>query len=133
MVDENTNAFNKIMNAFSLPKSNAEEKKIRDKAIESATKYATEVPYKVMQLSYESMEVIRAMAEQGNPNSVSDAGVGVLCARTAVMGAYLNVKINAKGLMDRAFARSILQKGKRIVENTRKQEAKILSIVGKNI
>lgn len=133
LVDEDTNAFNKIMNAFSLPKSNAEEKKIRDKAIESATKYATEVPFKVMQLSYESMEVIRAMAEQGNPNSVSDAGVGVLCARTAVMGAYLNVKINAKGLMDRAFARSILQKGKRIVENTRKQEAKILSIVGKNI
>ena len=133
LVDEDTNAFNKIMNAFSLPKSNAEEKKIRDKAIESATKYATEVPFKVMQLSYESMEVIRAMAEQGNPNSVSDAGVGVLCARTAVMGAYLNVKINAKGLMDRAFARSILQKGKRIVENTRKQEAKILSIVGKKI
>ena len=133
LVDEDTNAFNKIMNAFSLPKSNAEEKKIRDKAIESATKYATEVPFKVMQLSYESMEVIRTMAEQGNPNSVSDAGVGVLCARTAVMGAYLNVKINAKGLMDRAFARSILQKGKRIVENTRKQEAKILSIVGKKI
>ncbi len=133
LVDEDTNAFNKIMNAFGLPKSNAEEKKIRDKAIQSATKYATEVPFKVMQLSYESMEVIRAMAEQGNPNSVSDAGVGVLCARTAVMGAYLNVKINAKGLMDRAFARSILQKGKRIVENTRKQEAKILSIVGKKI
>jgi glutamate formiminotransferase/formiminotetrahydrofolate cyclodeaminase len=121
------------MNAFSLPKSNAEEKKIRDKAIESATKYATEVPFKVMQLSYESMEVIRAMAEQGNPNSVSDAGVGVLCARTAVMGAYLNVRINAKGLMDKPFARSILQKGKRIVENTKKQEAKILSIVGKKI
>ncbi len=133
LVDEDTNAFNKIMNAFGLPKSNAEEKKIRDKAIQSATKYATEVPFKVMQLSYESMEVIRTMAEQGNPNSVSDAGVGVLCARTAVMGAYLNVKINAKGLMDRAFARSILQKGKRIVENTRKQEAKILSIVGKKI
>ena len=133
LVDEDTNAFNKIMNAFGLPKSNAEEKKIRDKAIQSATKYATEVPFKVMQLSYESMEVIRAMAEQGNPNSVSDAGVGVLCARTAVMGAYLNVRINAKGLMDKPFARSILQKGKRIVENTRKQEAKILSIVGKKI
>lgn len=133
LVDEDTNAFNKIMSAFGLPKSSAEEKKVRDKAIQSATKYATEVPFRVMQLCYESMEVIEAMAKSGNPNSVSDAGVGALCARSAVLGAYLNVKINAKGLSDKKFARSILDKGKRIAENAKKSEAKILALVRNKI
>ncbi|MFI5164072.1 MAG: glutamate formimidoyltransferase [Bacteroidia bacterium] len=133
LVDEDTNAFNKIMNAFGLPKATADEKKLREKAIQSATKYATEVPFKVMQLCFDSMEVIKAMAEKGNPNSVSDAGVGALCARSAVMGAYLNVKINAKGLSDKKFARSIVQKGKNIEEKTKKMEAIILGIVRRKI
>ncbi|MFH1005727.1 MAG: glutamate formimidoyltransferase [Bacteroidota bacterium] len=133
MVDEDTNAFNKIMSAFSLPKSNEEEKKIRTEIIQSATKHATEVPFKVMQLAYKSMEVIKAMAEKGNPNSVSDAGVGVLCARSAVMGAFLNVKINAKGLLDKDFARDIVQKAKHIEEETKKMETNILEIVNRNI
>ncbi|MEK6616722.1 MAG: glutamate formimidoyltransferase, partial [Bacteroidota bacterium] len=133
LVDEDTNAFNKIMSAFGLSKASAEEKTEREKAIQSATKYATEIPFRVMQLSYESMEVIKAMVEKGNPNSVSDAGVGALCARSAVMGSYLNVKINAKGLTDKKFARSIVQKGKRIEEKAKKSEAKILGIVRRKI
>lgn len=133
LVDEDTNAFNKIMSAFGLPKGNADEKKVKEKAIQSATKYATEIPFKVMQLSYESMEVIKVMAEKGNPNSVSDAGVGALCARSAVMGAFLNVKINAKGLTDKKFARSIVQKGKNIEDKAKKAETNILNSVRRKI
>lgn len=129
MVDEDTNAFNKIMAAYGLPKSTDEEKQARTQAIQDATKYATEVPFKVMQLTYQSMEVIKAMAEIGNPNSVSDAGVGALCARTAVMGAYMNVRINASGLTDKEFANDIIVKGKEIQDKTQELEAEILSIV----
>jgi glutamate formiminotransferase / formiminotetrahydrofolate cyclodeaminase len=133
LVDEDTHAFNQIMNAFALPKSNEEEKQARSKAIQAATKYAIEVPFNVMQLSHESMEVIKAMAEIGNPNSVTDAGVGALCARAGVMGAYLNVQINAKGLLDEKYTQVILQKGKLIVENSEKMEAEILAMVSKKI
>jgi len=133
LVDEDTNAFNKIMSAFGLPKSSAEEKKARDREIQSATKYATEVPFKVMQLCYESMEIIEAMVKTGNPNSVTDAGVGALCARSAVMGAYMNVRINAKGLADRKFASAIVRKGKNIVEKAKKKEAGILRAVNNKI
>lgn len=133
LVDEDTNAFNKIMNAFGLPKTSSEEKKARDRAIQEATKYATEVPFKVMQLCYESMEIIAAMAKTGNPNSVSDAGVGALCARSAVMGAFLNVKINAKGLSDKKFSKSIVQKGKNMEEKTKKLETNILTAVRSRI
>ncbi len=133
MVDEDTNAFNKIMNAFGLPKSSEEEKKARTEAIQSATKYATEVPFKIMELSFASIEIIKAMASTGNPNSVSDAGVGALCARSAVMGAYLNVKINAGGLNDKAFVEDILKKGKAIQDSALKAEAEILEIVNSKI
>ena len=129
LVDEDTNAFNKIMAAFGLPKSTDDEKQARTQAIQDATKYATEVPFKVMQLAYKSMEVIKAMAEIGNPNSVSDAGVGALCARTAVMGAYMNVRINASGLTDKEFANDIITKGKEIQDKAQALEAEILSIV----
>ncbi len=108
-------------------------KKARTKAIQEATKDATEVPFKVMQLCYESMTVIEAMAKTGNPNSISDAGVGALCARSAVMGAFLNVKINARGLSDKKFARSIVQKGKSIEEKAKKMEAGILAVVRRKI
>ncbi len=133
MVDEDTNAFNRIMSAFGLPKASADEKKARDKAIQSATKYATEVPFKVMQLAYESMDVIEAMAKTGNPNSVSDAGVGILCARTAVMGAFLNVKINAKSLADKKFVRSLLGKARNIEDRAKKKEASVLKTVSRKI
>lgn len=133
LVDEDTKAFNQIMTAFGLPKSSEEEKKARTKAIQDATRYAIEVPFKVMRLSCESMAIIEAMAKIGNPNSISDAGVGALCARSAVIGAYLNVRINAKGLFDKKFARSILQKGKTIEEKAKKMESNILAVVRRKI
>ena len=100
LVDEDTRAFNQIMEAFQLPKGTDEEIAVRKKAIQSATKYAIEVPFSVMKMAYESMEVIEKMAETGNPNSATDAGVGALCALTAVSGAYLNVLVNASGIDD---------------------------------
>jgi glutamate formiminotransferase/formiminotetrahydrofolate cyclodeaminase len=121
------------MTAFSLPKSTDEEKKLRTDAIQSATKFAIEVPFKVMQLSYESLEVIKAMAEIGNPNSVSDAGVGALCSRSAVMGAFMNVRINASGYNDKTFVNDILAKGKEIEQKTIATEAAILKIVDEKI
>ncbi len=133
MVDEDTNAFNKIMESFKLPKGTEEEKKIRKHAIQNATKYAIEVPFKVMQLACDSMAIIKAMAETGNPNSVSDAGVGALCARTAVMGAFLNVKINASGYEDKSFVNDIIDKGNSIENTAQKMEEEILSIVNDKI
>ncbi|MEI8136613.1 MAG: glutamate formimidoyltransferase [Bacteroidota bacterium] len=133
LVDADTAAFNKIMTAFSLPKSTEEEKKARTEAIQSATKFAIEVPFKVMQLSYDSLEIIKAMAEIGNPNSVSDAGVGALCARSAVMGAFMNVRINASDYNDKTFVNDILAKGKDIEQKTIATEAAILKIVDAKI
>lgn len=133
MVDEDTNAFNRIMNAFGLPKGTDEEKTARTNAIQEATLYAIEVPFKVMQLCFESMEVIEAMATHGNPNSVTDAGVGALAARSAVMGAFLNVKINSAGLKDKAVAQSFIDKGNEIVAKTIEIESRILSIVESKI
>ncbi|MBI2270519.1 MAG: glutamate formimidoyltransferase [Bacteroidetes bacterium] len=129
LVDEDTNAFNKIMTAFGLPKTNDEEKKARTAAIQEATKYATEIPFKVMQVTLRSMDIIKAMAETGNPNSVTDAGVGALCARSAVMGAYLNVRVNAQGLQDKSFADDILKKGEELQTKARQLEEVILKIV----
>lgn len=129
LVDEDTNAFNKIMDAFGLPKSNEEEKAARTKAIQDATLYAIEIPYKVMQLCYESMEVMKAMAEFGNPNSVSDAGVGALAARSGVIGAFLNVKINASGLNDKGRAQEFINNGQIIVDKAVELEKEILDIV----
>ncbi|WP_430810269.1 MULTISPECIES: glutamate formimidoyltransferase [unclassified Carboxylicivirga] len=133
LVDEDTHAFNKIMDAFGLPKSNEEEKAARKKAIDEATKYAIQVPFRVMEVAYKGFEVIRAMAEIGNPNSVSDAGVGALCARSAVMGAYLNVKINAAGLDDKAYVEKVLADGKAIEDKAIQEEKDILEIVNGKI
>ncbi len=133
LVNEDTNAFNKIMSAFSLPKSNDMEKKARTDAIQSATKYAIEIPFKVMELSYSSMEIIKAMAQNGNPNSVSDVGVGALCARSSVMGAFLNVKINASELNDKDFTEDILEKGKALQDAAIIAETEILQIVNSKI
>ncbi|MDR2084129.1 MAG: glutamate formimidoyltransferase [Bacteroidales bacterium] len=133
MVDEDTNAFNKIMDAFSLPKSNENEKMIRTKAIQEATKYAIEVPLKVMELCCDSMEVMKAMAETGNPNSISDAGVGTLAARAGVRGAYLNVKINAASYDDKAFIEETLEKARIINETAEIKEIEIIKIVDKTL
>ena len=133
LVDEDTNAFNKIMEAFGLPKSTDDEKASRKKAIQDATLYATEVPFKVMKLCYESMEVMKAMAEFGNPNSVTDAGVGALAARSGVFGAFLNVKINASGLEDKAIVEKFLAEGDSILKKTVELEEEVLAIVEKKI
>ena len=101
LVDEDTEAFNKIMAVFAMPKSTDEEKAARAAAMQEATLYATQVPLETIKATMDTFPLIRAMAEEGNPNSVSDAGVGALAARAAVLGACLNVKINAGGLKDR--------------------------------
>ncbi|HQI70024.1 MAG TPA: glutamate formimidoyltransferase [Bacteroidales bacterium] len=133
LVDEDTNAFNKIMNAFGLPKGNDQEKAIRTQAIQDATRYAIEVPYKTMEKALASFEVIKAMAEVGNPNSVTDAGVGALCARSAVMGAFLNVKINACGLKDKDFVAETIAKGEEMLKKAMAEEESVLKIVHENI
>lgn len=111
LVDEDTIAFNKIMQAFSLPKGTEEEKKMRTESIQNATKFAILTPFKVMQIAYQSMELMKEMVEKGNPNSVTDAAVGALCARTAVIGAFMNVRINAPGLLDKDFIKDIISQG----------------------
>ena len=129
LVDDDTAAFNSIMDAFGLPKNTDQEKKLRSAAIQAATKHAIEVPFEVMKTAYQAMEVIQAMASIGNPNSLSDAGVGALCVRTAVYGAYLNVRINAGGLSDKEFSRKILTEAAGILEKTKAKETEILSLV----
>jgi len=133
LVDEDTRAFNRIMEAFALPKKTDEEKKIRNEAIQQASKIAMEIPFKVMETSYKSVEIMRAMAENGNPNSVSDAGVGALCALTAVEGAFLNVKINASGIHDKAFTRELIARGEDILQKTRACRDAILETVEQKI
>ncbi len=132
-IDEDTEAFNRVMSAFGLPKSNEKEKTARKQAIQNATRNAMEVPLKVMQLAYDSLEVMQAMAETGNPNSVSDAGVGALCARTAVEGAFLNVKINASGCDDKQFVEAMLKKAEALSVSAKKKETNILKIVEEKI
>ncbi len=129
LVDDDTAAFNAIMDAFGLPKNTDQEKKLRSAAIQAATKHAIEVPFEVMKTAYQAMEVIQAMATIGNPNSLSDAGVGALCVRTAVYGAYLNVRINAGGLNDKEFSGEILAEAAEILEKAKAKEAEILSLV----
>ena len=133
MVDEDTRAFNKIMDAFGLPNGSPDEKAARKVSIQAATLYAIEVPYKVMQLSAATLDIIQQMAEHGNPNSVSDAGVGALCARTAVLGAWLNVKINCSGYDDTNFVSETLNKCESIVNAVNKHETAILEIVHQKI
>lgn len=133
MVDEDTAAFNRIMEAFKLPKNNEDEKLRRAKAITEATRYAIEVPLRVMELSLESLEVIRAMVHKGNPNSVSDAGVGIICASSAAKGAWLNVKINCTGFEDRSFAEKALSRGREIVNAMQLAESELLVYVEKKI
>ena len=133
LVDEDTAAFNKIMDVFGMPKGTEEEKAARAEAMEVATLYATQVPLRTMKAAYKAFDVVRAMAEEGNPNSVSDAGVGALAARSAVMGACLNVKINAAGLKDRAMAEALVKEAEEIQTAAQKAEAEILAVVESKI
>ena len=133
LVDEDTNAFNQIMQAFGLPKNSEEEKKTRKEAIQSATKNAIEIPLSVMRKALDSMPLIKAMAEKGNPNSVSDAGVGAACARTAVLGAFMNVKINAAGMDDKQYCDKIISEASEMVNQAQKLENEILAIVMQKI
>jgi glutamate formiminotransferase/formiminotetrahydrofolate cyclodeaminase len=128
MVDEDTNAFNKIMEAFRLPKGTADEKATRKAAIQAATQYAIEVPLKVMELTLETFDVIKAMANIGNPASITDAAVGALCARAAIRGAFLNVRINAKDLKDETFVMNTLAKGMAIEDQAAELEREILAL-----
>lgn len=129
LVDEDTDAFNRIMAVFAMPKKTDEEKAARKEAMEAATLYATEVPLRTMKASYEVFDVVEDMARNGNPNSVSDAGVGTLAARSAVLGAYLNVRINAAGLKDREKADTLLKEAAAIAEKAVERETEILNIV----
>ncbi len=126
LVDEDTQAFNRIMEAFGLPKNTDSEKAKRSEAIQDATKYAISIPYQTMVKAYESMEICEAMVLQGNPNSITDGAVGALCARSAVIGAELNVRINAVDLKDRAFADDMLKKASALRAKAIEKEASIL-------
>ena len=127
LIDRDTDAFNDIMAAFGLPKASDGEKTASDEAIQAATRQAIEIPLRVMEVSLASMEVIEAMARIGNPASASDAGVGALCARSAVMGAYLNVRINVSSLTDESSAASYLERGRELQDEAIAREATILS------
>ncbi len=133
LVDEDTRAFNKIMDAFGLPKKTAEEIEARKTAIQEASKYAMEIPFQVMETAFESFELLNAMAETGNPNSVSDAGVGALATLTAVEGAYLNVKINGQGIEDKEFVNRLLEKAESILTRARDKKEQILKTVNEKI
>ena len=129
LVDEDTEAFNRIMAAFGLPKKTEEDKAARSQAIQEATLYATQVPLHTMQASFRAFDICRAMAEDGNPNSVSDAGVGALAARAAVLGAGLNVKINAGSLKDREVADKLIAEANELIQKANAEEQEILKIV----
>lgn len=133
LVDEDTCAFNKIMDAMSMPKKSDEEKAARAAAMEAATLYATQVPLRTMKTSYEVFDLVEEMAKEGNPNSVSDAGVGALAARSAVLGAFLNVKINAAGLKDRAVADELVAQATKIADEAILRETEIIKIVNEKI
>ncbi|MGM9846113.1 MAG: glutamate formimidoyltransferase [Muribaculaceae bacterium] len=133
LVDEDTAAFNRIMDVFAMPKATDAEKAARAQAMEAATLYATQVPLRTMETAALAFEVIRAMAQDGNLASVSDAGVGALAARAAVRGAFLNVKINAAGLADKEAARALIERGAQIEAEAAAAEAAILEIVNAKI
>ena len=133
LVDEDTKAFNQIMDAYRLPKETNEQKSKRDQAIQEATKLAINTPFKVMEVAYNSMQVMKAMAEIGNPNSVTDAAVGALCARTAVRGAFLNVQINCGDCTDKDFVSKLIQQGEKLIKKAADLENEIIKITESKI
>lgn len=133
LVDEDTAAFNRILEAFSLPKKTEEEKIARAEAIQTATRHAVMVPFQVMETAYSGFELIREMVEHGSPSSITDAGVGALAVRSCIIGAFLNVKINLSGLNDKDFVKMMISKGENIEAGAIEEEGKILSIINSHI
>lgn len=133
LVDEDTEAFNRIMAAFGMPKSTDKDKRLRSEAIQKATLFAAQVPLETMKASFKAFEICKAMAETGNPNSVSDAGVGALAARAAVLGAGLNVKINASSLKDKAQEEALINEANNLMAEADKAEREVMEIVEKLI
>ena len=133
LVDEDTNAFNSIIKAFSLPKDSAENLKIRDIEIQKATKNAIDVPFKIMHVCLESCDLLLAMAKKGNPNSISDVGVGMYCIHAAVNGAYLNVRINSKELKDKKIVKKVDIECKKIIKKINFKLIEIQSLVDKKL
>jgi glutamate formiminotransferase / formiminotetrahydrofolate cyclodeaminase len=129
LVDADTRAFSAIMDAFALPKSTDEEKKARSAAIQAATKEAIAIPFQVMEQAYAALPVIEAMVKEGNPNSISDTGVGALCARAALRGAWMNVRINASGLKDKEWLAGILVQGETMAREADQIEQRIIGLV----
>jgi len=133
LVDEDTRAFNKIMDCFGMPRDTQAEKATRAAALEAATKYAIEVPLRTMQVAYRAFDMVELMAKEGNPNSVSDAGVGALCLRSAIMGAGLNVQINASGIKDKTFVHQVIEESKALIRKANERESAILAIVAEKM
>ncbi|MFA5713172.1 MAG: glutamate formimidoyltransferase [Bacteroidales bacterium] len=133
LVDEDTNSYRKIVAAFSLPKGNEKEIESRRDAIESATLYATEIPLKTMRVAQSALELIEEMVREGNPNSISDAGVGAIAVRAAVLGGYMNVKINSATLKDRAKAKELNQEAQQIYDFAMAKESEIVALVFKSL
>ena len=129
LVDEDTEAFNRIMAAFGLPKKTDADKQARTDAIQAATLYAAQVPLQTMKESFRVFELCKAMAETGNPNSVSDAGVGALAARAAVLGAGMNVKINAGSLIDKEVSNKLIAEANDLIAKANAAETEIVAIV----
>ena len=129
LVDEDTNSFNKIMEAFGLPKDSDTEKAARSAAIQAATQYATEIPLRTMKVAYSGFDLIEEMVKEGNPNSVSDAGVGALAIRSAIYGAYMNVRINSVDLKDRTVADKLVAEAQEIYDMTAGREKRIIDAV----
>lgn len=129
LVDEDTNSFKKIMDAFSLPKGSEAEREARDAAIQDATLYATEIPLRTMQVSYSAFDLVEEMVKEGNPNSVSDAGVGALALRSAIFGAYMNVRINSVDLKNRETASNLVREAQSIFDKSVVREKQITDAV----
>ena len=129
LVDADTDAFNGIMDAYGMPKSSDSQKAARSAAIQAATKHAIEIPMQVAEIAYEAMDVAKAMAQIGNPNSITDSGVGAICLRSAVMGAVLNARVNAGDLEDSKYVSKVLARCEELVSNSQNKEAEILSRV----
>jgi len=133
LVDEDTAAFNAILDAFGLPKNTDDEKKIRRAAVEDATKYAALVPFRVMETAFEAFHLLKEMVSKGNPSSVTDAAVGAIAVNSCIRGAFLNVKINAAGLEDTEFVNDLMEKGAVIERNSTDLEKEILTITESRI
>jgi glutamate formiminotransferase/formiminotetrahydrofolate cyclodeaminase len=133
LVDADTNAFNKLMSALTMPKDTDAERQARTEAVRQATRGAMEIPLKVMTLASESMAIMKELAENGNPNSVSDAGVAAICADAAVRGAFLNVRINAASYYDKNYVKEVMERGQKLVQEAGDKEREILKLADARI